>query len=158
MPDRCIKHHKKSLLGVHLHLNLVHCACLGQRGALKGFWKGFGSAMMLGRFFYDLIFNFFPPIIFGQKRPKTAGSGVEKCSCFFDRFCSNVIGQRDRTRRVKHFCGVICHEHSPKASIRPPFIPQNRRLHGKSLHCCQAVLGVSNPAGAGSRSGKSAPI
>ena len=31
-----------------------------------------------------------------------------------------------------HFCGVTCHEHSPKASIRPPFIPQKRWLHGKS--------------------------
>ena len=38
--------------------NLDGSPWLGQRGALKVFWKGFGSAMMSGGFFlFDLIFQ-----------------------------------------------------------------------------------------------------
>ena len=50
---------KKSFLGVHMHPNLDGSTWLGQGGALKVFWKGFGSAMMLGGFFFDLIFQIF---------------------------------------------------------------------------------------------------
>ena len=46
-------------LGVHMHPNLDGSTWLGQGGALKVFWKGFGSAMMLGGFFFDLIFQIF---------------------------------------------------------------------------------------------------
>ena len=38
-----------------MHPNLDGSTWLGQGGALKVFWKGFGSAMMLGDFFFDLI-------------------------------------------------------------------------------------------------------
>ena len=39
-----------------MHPNWNISTWLGQGGALKVFWKGFGSAMMLGGFFSDLIF------------------------------------------------------------------------------------------------------
>ena len=42
-----------------MHPNLDGSTWLGQGGALKVFWKGFGSAMMLGGFFCDLIFQNF---------------------------------------------------------------------------------------------------
>ena len=133
-------------------LGLVCLAWSG--GCIEGVLEGVWERHDVGRIF--LRFDFSEFLV---ETAENRSIFVFRCvSIFFDRFCSNVIGQRDRTRRVKHFCMVICHEHSPKAPIRPSFIPQNRRLHGKSLHCCQAVLGVSNPAGAGSRSGKSARL
>ena len=43
-----------------MHPNLDVSTWLGQGGALKVFWKGFGSAMMmLGGFVFDLIFQIF---------------------------------------------------------------------------------------------------
>ena len=48
-----------------MHPNLDGSTWLGQGGALKVFWKGFGSAVMLGGFFF---FDYFVDLsdFFGQ--------------------------------------------------------------------------------------------
>ena len=85
-----------------MHLNLVWCAWIGQGGAFEGVLEGVWESHDVGRIF--LRFDFSEFLI---ETAENRSIFVFRCvSIFFDRFCSNVIGQRDRTRRVKHFCMV----------------------------------------------------